>query len=51
MFYVADGDSTLLSHETAIDLKILNEVNSVEEIRDIRNNNQKDTSHGTGTYK
>ena len=51
MFYVADGDSTLLSHETAIYLKILNKVNSVKEIRDIRNNNLKETSHGTGTYK
>ena len=35
MFYVADGDSTLLSYETALDLKILSEVNSVKEIHDI----------------
>ena len=51
MFYVADGDSTLLSHETALDLKILSEVNSVKEIHDIRYKNLKDTYHGTGTCK
>ena len=51
MFYVADGDGTLLSYETAIDLKILNEVNSVEEIHDIIDNNLRDIYHGIGTYK
>ena len=51
MFYVADGDSTLLPYETALDLKILSEVNSVKEIRDIIDNNLKDISHGIGTYK
>ncbi len=51
MFYVADGDSTLLSYETALDLKILSEVNSVKEVHDIRDMNLKDTCHGTGTYK
>ena len=42
MFYVDDGDSTLLSSETAIHLNILNEVNGVKEIHDITVNNQKD---------
>ena len=51
MFYVADGDSTLLSYETALDLKILSEVNSVKEIHDIIDKNLKDISHGIGTYK
>ena len=51
MFYVADGDSTLLSYETALDLNILSEVNSVREIRDIIDKNLKDISHGIGTYK
>ena len=51
MVYVADGDSTLLSHETGLDLKILSEVNSVKEINDIIYNNLKDISHGIGTYK
>ena len=32
MFYVADGDSTLLSYEIALDLKILGEVSSVKEM-------------------
>ena len=48
MFYVADGDSTLLSYETAIDLKILNEVNSVEEVI---YKNLRDISQGIGTCK
>ena len=51
MFYVADGDSTLLSYETVIDLKILTEVNGVKEIHDIIDKNLKDISHGIGTYK
>ena len=42
MFYVDDGDSTLLSSETTIHLKILNEVNSVKEMHDIIVNNLKD---------
>ena len=41
----------LLSYETALDLKILSEVNSVKEVHDIRDMNLKDTCHGTGTYK
>ncbi len=51
MFYVADGDSTLLSYETALDLKILSVVKSVKEIHDIIYKNLKDISHGIGTYK
>ena len=43
--------TTLLSYETAIDLKILNEVNSIEEINDIIDNNLRNISHGIGTYK
>ena len=51
MFYVADGDSALLSYETAIYPKILNEVNSVEDIHAIIDKNVRDISHGIGTYK
>ena len=47
MFYVAGGVSMLPSYETGIYLKILNKVNSIEEIHDILDNRQylKDISH------
>ena len=50
-FYVSNGDNTLLSYETAVDLKILNKVPAIDDIHTQIDTNLKGISDGIGTYK
>ena len=50
-FYVANGDNTLLSYETAVDLTILNKVHAIDDIHTQIDTNLKGISDVIGTYK